>query len=238
MPRRARIVAAGYPMHVILRGIDRSVVFFADDDYHFFLDGLRGGSSEESVAVHAYVLMTNHVHLLMTADRNKGVSALMKRIGQRYVQRVNRVYHRTGGLFEGRFRSSLIETDPYLLACQRYIELNPVRAGMAESPGEYPWSSYHANAFGVPDPLVSPHALYRALATSDDGRQAAYRHLFERELDAALLARLRDCTNGGFVLGSTQFERQIAAMLGRRTWKGAPGRPSKAEVEQQRAFSV
>ena len=222
-------------MHVILRGIDRGAIFFAEDDYRSFLATLREVSAAKSVGVHAYVLMTNHIHLLMTADRNKGVSALMKRLGQRYVQRVNRVYHRTGGLFEGRFRSSLIEADPYLLACQRYIELNPVRAGMAQSPGEYPWSSHHANAFGVPDPVVSPHALYRALATSDDGRQAAYRHLFERELDAALLARLRDCTNGGFVLGSTKFERQIAAMLGRRTWKGAPGRPSKAEVEERQS---
>ena len=111
MPRRARIVAAGYPMHVILRGIDRSAVFFADDDCHFFLDGLRAASSEESAAVHAYVLMTNPVHLLMTADRDKGVPALMKRLGQRYVQHVNRIYHRAGGLFEGRFRSSLIEAD-------------------------------------------------------------------------------------------------------------------------------
>ena len=104
---------------------------------------------------------------------------------------------------------------------------------MVASPGEYRWSSYRANAFGNTDPVVSPHELYRALATSDDERRAAYRRLFESELDVALLARLRDCTNGGFVLGSTKFERQIAAMLGRRTWKGAPGRPPKAEIEEQ-----
>ena len=232
MPRRARIVAAGYPMHVILRGIDRSAVFFADDDRLFFLDGLRTVSSEETVAVHAYVLMTNHVHLLMTADRDTGVPTLMKRLGQRYVQRVNRIYHRSGGLFEGRFRSSLIEADTYLLACTRYIELNPVRAGMVASPGEYRWSSYRANALGNEDPILRPHELYGALATSDDERQAAYRRLFESDLDAAFMARLRDCTNGGFVLGSTKFERQIATMLGRRTWKGAPGRPPKAGVEE------
>ena len=141
--------------------------------------------------------------------------------------------HRTGALFEGRFRSSLIEADAYLLACSRYIKLNPVRAGMVASPAEYPWSSYRVNALGIMDPVVIPHDLYQALPSSEDERLAAYRRLFEIELDAAPLACLRDCTNGGFVLGSTKFERQIAAMLGRRTWKGAPGRPPKAGVEEQ-----
>jgi putative transposase len=201
-------------MHVILRGIDRSAVFFGNDDDRFFpRPPHRRASSEESIAVHAYVLMTNHVHLLMTADRDIGVPALMKRLGQQYVQHVNRSYHRTGALFEGRFRSSLIEADAYLLASSRYIELNPVRAAMVASPGEYPWSSYRVNALGIMDPVVIRHDLYQALAPSDEERQAAYRRLFEIELDATLLARLRDCTNGGFVLGSTKFEQQIAAML-------------------------
>ena len=136
LPRRARIVAAGYPMHVILRGIDRAAVFFEDADRRFFLQCLGAATAEEAVAVHAYVLMTNPVHLLMTAPHDDGVPAVMKRVAQRYVQRVNRTYHRTGGLFEGRFRSSLIEADGYLLACQRYIELNPVRASMVSAPGD------------------------------------------------------------------------------------------------------
>ena len=118
----------------------------------------------------SYVLMTNHIHLLMTAARDNGVAAVMKRLGQRYVQHVNRTYQRTGGLFEGRFRSSLIETDAYLLACQRYVELNPVRASMVRAPGGYPWSSYRTNALGGTDPLVTPHALYRELAGSDETR--------------------------------------------------------------------
>ena len=130
MPRRAGLLAAGYPMHVIVRGIDRCAVFFDGNDYRFFLDSLGVAAKSEGVAVHAYVLMTNHVHLLMTADEERGVSAVMKRLGQRYVQCVNRTYRRTGGWFEGRFRSSLIEADRYLLACQRYIELNAVRAAM------------------------------------------------------------------------------------------------------------
>jgi len=241
MPRRPRIVAAGYPMHVILRGIDRAAVFFDDDDRRFLLQTLATVAAEESVAVHAYVLMTNHVHLLMTAAHDDGVAALMKRVGQRYVQHVNRIYQRSGGLFEGRFRSSLIDADAYLFACQRYIELNPVRAAMVGAPGEYPWSSYRANALGGPDPVVTPHALYGQLAGSDEARLAAYRGLFEDVLSAELLRRLRDCTKGGFVLGSSRFERQIAAMLGRRTWKGSPGRPRKetdADAGEQGKFDL
>ena len=231
MPRRARILAAGFPMHAILRGIDRAAVFFDDSDRRFFLDCLGASAAEEGVSVHAYALMTNHLHLLLTPLHDEGVSAVMKRVGQRYVQYVNRTYGRTGGLFEGRFRSSLIEADPYLLACHRYIELNPVRAGMAATPGDYPWSSYGVNALGRADPVVTPHMLYRDLAATAEARRAAYRTLFEDELDAETLQRLRDCTNGGFVIGSAKFERQIAAMLGRRTWKGSPGRPRKEEPD-------
>jgi len=216
-------------MHVILRGIDRATVLFQRADYQFFLKCLATAAQEESVAVHAYVLMTNHIHLLMTATRDDGVPMVMKRVGQRYVQHINRTYNRTGGLFEGRFRSSLIEADGYLLACQRYIELNPVRAAMVAAPGDYPWSSYRANALGIADPVVTPHTLYHDMAASHEARLAAYRGLFEDVLDDRLLQRLRECTNGGFVLGSPTFERQIAGMLGRRTWKGSPGRPRKQE---------
>ena len=227
MPRHARIVAAGYPMHAILRGIDRGAIFFADTDNRNFLEALAEQAVAESVQVHAYVLMTNHVHLLMTPATDRGPSLLMKGLGQRYVQHVNRTYTRTGTLFEGRFRSSLIEADTYLFACQRYIELNPVRARMANEPGDYPWSSYGANALGHGDPVVTPHPLYRALRDSDDGRRAAYLSLFADCLPDSVLSAIRDATNGGFVLGSSRFEKQLAAMLGRRTWPGKSGRPKK-----------
>ena len=157
MPRHARIVAAGFPMHAILRGIDRTAIFFAESDYRAFLDALVGLAASESVRVHAYVLMTNHIHLPMTPESDRGSSLLMKGLGQRYVQYVNRAYRRSGTLFEGRFRSSVIEADSYLLACQRYIELNPVRANMVRAPGDYPWSSYRCNALGGADPIVAAH---------------------------------------------------------------------------------
>jgi putative transposase len=154
------------------------------------------------------VLMTNHVHLLMTAESDDGVSALMKALGQRYVQYVNRTYRRTGTLFEGRFRSSLVEAETYLLACQRYIELNPVRARMVEEPADYPWSSYRANALGAADHVVSPHSLYTALGDSPEKRQSAYRTLFADQLNDSLLTRIRESVNGGFVLGNEKFERE------------------------------
>ena len=231
MPRHSRIVAAGYPMHTILRGIDRGAIFFAEEDRRAFLKALAELTLAESVQVHAYVLMTNHVHLLMPPVADSGPSRVMKGIGQRYVQHVNRTYRRTGTLFEGRFRSSLVEADGYLLACQRYIELNPVRAQMVEAPDDYQWSSYSANGLGSPDPLVDPHPLYTALAESDAARRSAYRNLFADTLPDDLLSAIRDATNGGFVLGSDHFQKQIAAMVGRRTWPGNSGRPKKGTTD-------
>ncbi len=191
------------------------------------MDTLATLAKTESVRVHAYVLMTNHVHLLMTPATDRGPARLMKGLGQRYVQHINRTYRRTGTLFEGRFRSAVIETDSYLLACQRYIELNPVRARMVETPGDYPWSSYRCNALGTADPVVTPHALYLDLAEADEARHSRYRERFADVLPQDMLTALRDATNGGFVLGSEQFQKQIATMVGRRTWPGTSGRPRK-----------
>ena len=175
----------------------------------------------------------------MTPETEDGISKLMKGVGQRYVQYINRTHRRTGTLFEGRFRSSLVEADTYLFACQRYIELNPVRARMVEAPGDYRWSSYGANALGIADGLITPHSLYYELAESDEQCRAAYRTLFKDTFSDDLLKRIRDTMNGGFVLGNARFERQIATMLGRRTWRGSPGRPKKRESdEKQLDFSI
>ncbi len=147
-------------------------------------------------------------------------------------QYINRAYQRSGTLWEGRFRSCLTQKDNYLLACQRYIELNLVRAEMIEHPGEYPWSSYRANAQGEPSDLLSHHPLYLALGRGDEARQGAYRELFRYESDPGLMEEIRKATNGNFALGSERFQKEIAAALGRRISPGKSGRPRKANAPE------
>ena len=227
MPRRPRVIVPGVPLHVIQRGNYRQVCFHADEDCCFYLDWLRQTAGMTGCAVHAYVLMTNHVHLLLSSQTDDGVGALMKALGQRYVQYVNRVYRRSGTLWEGRFRSCLAQEERYLLLCQRYIELNPVRAGMVQHPGEYPWSSYRANAQGDPNVLLTPHLLYLALGQDAVTRQQAYRELFRHEMEPGLVDEIRQAANGNFVLGDSSFGKQIAQALGRRVTPGKSGRPRK-----------
>lgn len=225
MPRRARLRVSGLPLHLIQRGNNRSPCFYADRDYALYLRILEELCSEFHCAVHAYVLMTNHVHLLLTAMRADGPSLLMKNLGQRYVQYINRTYHRTGTLWEGRFRSSIVQERRYLLGCYRYIELNPVRAGMVVHPREYPWSSYASNAEGVPSPLLRPHDEYMSLGMQPFERRAQYQGLFQSELEAQLVGEIRTALNGGFALGNRQFKAEISTMLGRRVEPSRPGRP-------------
>lgn len=232
MPRRARLKAAGIPFHIIQRGNNRSACFYADDDYHFYLDNLEELCKKESVAIHGYVLMTNHVHLLLTPEDFDGISRMMKQLGQRYVQYINRTYHRTGTLWEGRFRSCLVDADNYLLLCQRYIELNPVRARMVEHPVDYKWSSYMCNAQGVKNSLITPHTVYMSLALQPEECRAAYRELFRYELDSGFVNALRENTNGGYCIGNDRFKQEIAIVLGRRVSPGKPGRPAVREVDE------
>lgn len=230
MPRRARLTLPGVPLHLIQRGNNRQSCFFGDDDYRFYLDGLADAAGKTDCRVHAYVLMTNHVHLLVSADHVAAPGAMMKALGQRYVPYVNRLYRRSGTLWEGRFRSCPIQEEAYLLACQRYIELNPVRATMVEHPADYRWSSYRANAQGEDDRQVSPHRLYVALGDTAEHRQAAYRELFRHELEPGLVDQIRAATNGNFLLGNARFAAEIEAALGRRVSPGTPGRPRKPLV--------
>lgn len=227
MPRRARLALPNVPLHLIQRGNNRQACFFADEDYRLYLDWLGEHAGKTGCRVHAYVLMTNHVHLLVSGDKAGSAGALMKALGQRYVQYVNRAYRRSGTLWEGRFRSSPIQAEAYLLACQRYMELNPVRAGMVAHPAEYRWSSYRANGQGETNPRVHPHPLYLALGTDDAGRQAAYRELFRYELEPGLVDEIRRATNGNFALGNEFFATQVSVALGRRAVPGKPGRPHK-----------
>lgn len=236
MPRRARLAIPGLPLHLIQRGNNRQACFFAEDDYRTYLNWLDESANKVGCRIHAYVLMTNHVHLLVSADQAEAPSAMMKALGQRYVQYINKTYRRTGTLWEGRFRSCPIQEELYLLACQRYIELNPVRAGMVAQPADYPWSSYRANAQGEANPLLRPHTLYEALANDASTRQAAYQALFGNELDPERVDEIRKATNGNFLLGNTCFAAEVESTLGRRVLPGKSGRPRRADKTEPEAL--
>ena len=227
MPRRARLLVPGVPVHLIQRGNNRSACFYANEDYRFYLEHLAEQAAKHDCALHAYCLMTNHVHLLTTPRHEDSLGQFMKALGQRYVQYVNRTYRRSGTLWEGRFRSCLLQEEAYVLACYRYIELNPTRAAMVAHPAEYRWSSYRGNAQGEANALLTPHPLYRSLGSDGDERQANYRELFRFELDLGLVDEIRLATNGNFALGNPLFIAQIEQALGRRVTRGKPGRPFK-----------
>lgn len=228
MPRRPRIILPSVPQHIIQRGNNHSVCFYADEDYIKYLEWLKEYADKTSCQIHAFVLMTNHLHLLVSADKTEAIGAMMKALGQRYVQYINRTYKRSGTLWEGRYKSCPTQAETYLLACQRYIELNPVRANMVEHPAEYRWSSYRVNAHGESSNLIIPHLIYGRLGLDDQTRQSAYRELFRYQLDPKLVDEIRQATNGNYVLGNTTFTQQIAEALDKRVSRGKAGRP-KAE---------
>jgi len=199
MPRTARLVVPGVALHVRHRGHNRAACFFNDLDYRLYLGLLAGFAREHACSVHAYCLMPNHVHLLLTPNAEDGCALMMKRLAQCYTQHVNKKHSRTGSLWEGRYRSCLVTSERYALACYRYVELNPVSAGMVGHPREYRWSSYRANAEGKPDQLVEPHPAYPGVG--------AYRGLFDDKLDESLLEDLRKATAGGYAAGSIRKSR-------------------------------
>ena len=201
MGRLPRYVVPGQPQHVIQRGNNRSRVFGADADYEYFYRCLAIACDVYRCSVHAYVLMTNHVHLLVTPHSQGSVAAMMQDIGRRYVRYFNTSYDRTGPLWEGRYKASLIDSERYLLTCYRYIELNPVRSGMVVAPEHHRWSSYRANALAEDDPLVSPHPGYSSLGPDTASRCESYRALFAVPLPEASLGAIRRSTKRGQPLG-------------------------------------
>lgn len=213
MARRMRLCLPDVPLHVVQRGNNRQVCFFRYEDRQVYLNCLSEYARETGCALHAYVLMSNHVHLLLTPRDADSASRFMKQVGQRYVQYVNRTHGRSGGLWEGRFRSCLVEEERHLLNCYRYIELNPVRAGMASRPEDYPWSSHVANVGRYPDPMLKPHPLYLELGREVSARQEAYRALFQQELSAESLDEIRAATQGNRVLGTEAFQDRVDARL-------------------------
>jgi len=227
MARLPRLTVAGLPHHVIQRGNNRQQVFRDAADCERYLRHLAELAPALGVSVHAYVLMPNHVHLLLTPVETDGVSRLMQALGRRYVREFNLRHGRTGTLWEGRFRASVIESDRYLFACSRYIEMNPVRAGLVGDPAQYRWSS-HSHHVGLrQDPMIDEHPLIWSLGNTPYERQAAYRRLFERPASEGEIAQIRGAIQGGWALGSEQFGRALQAQGGRRPLPRARGRPRK-----------
>jgi len=237
MARMQRIVIPGQPLHILQRGNNRSATFFAEEDYRYYLDSLKIASAKYECAIHAYVLMTNHVHLLVTPSDVQGISKLMQSVGRRYVRYINSKYQRTGTLWEGRYKSSLIDIENYLLACYRYIEMNPVRAGMVKHPNQYPWASYKSNAELVGNELISPHQQYLDLGGTEQERGDVYSSLFLENIDGAVLANIRDSTNKDKIIGSMRFEKKIQLMLNRRVIKGRHGGDRKSKCFKELCVS-
>jgi len=215
MPRLPRFVLVGHPQHVIVRGNNREPIFYADEDYQFYLEKLLKACNKHNCDIHAYVLMTNHVHLLITPHKKDGISKVIQMLGRYYVQYFNHTYQRTGALWEGRYKATLIDSEQYALSCYRYIELNPVRADMVEHPAEYPWSSYRCNALNEKNELVVGHELYKRLGKLVKERCEAYRALFNVEVQQKTIEEIREATNKSWVLGSEYFKEKIADKINR-----------------------
>ena len=226
MPRHARYRAAHVPAHVLQRGNNRCACFLDDLDRSLYLGLLRQFAPSTECDIHAYVLMTNHVHMLVTSRVDEGMSALMKAVGQRYAQHFNRKYGRSGTLWEGRFKSSLITTEDHLFRCHRYVEANPVRARMVERVVDYPWSSHAFNVLGAPSPvLLTPRPEYLAMGSCDAARWAAYKSLFATDLTEWELGEIRSAIIGGFALGTRESVKDLERRLDSRVTREVPGRP-------------
>ena len=236
MPRRPRLIEPGIPLHITQRGVDRCPTFLGDEDFAYYRWALCEASVEARCDVHAYALMTNHVHLLLTPHDPMGPQRLMIFLGRRFVRYFNDRYRRTGTLWEGRFRSAVVDSESYLLRCSRYIEMNPVEAGMVANPAAYPWSSYRGNALGHDDPIITPHPLYTAMGPDGNSRCKAYRALFATPLEPDAVATIRAAQRGRAKLHPTTYEQVVAELRDRETvahqGAGTCGEPRRLLQEQ------
>jgi putative transposase len=229
MPRQARFIVPDIALHVIQRGHNRNACFSHDTDRLVYLSNLSELLRKTECALHAYCLMTNHIHLLLTPPSAQACAKLMRNLGQRYAQYFNRRYERTGALWEGRYRSCLVDSATYVLACYRYIERNPVRAAMVSSPGAYRWSSFEGNSGRVASKLLTPHVEYAALAADEGSRQRAYEQMLDVADDPGFLTAIRDATNGGLALVDAALKAKLEAQSGRRLEHKKPGPPPGSE---------
>ena len=227
MPRQPRFWFPGAVLHVVQRGNDRTPVFMDERDRTRYLEWLRDATGTHGVAVHAYVLMTNHVHLLASPASVHAMPRMMQSLGRRYVGWFNHVHGRTGTLWEGRYKATLVDTDSYFLACMRYIELNPVRALMVNAAGDFRWSSHRSNAFGTDDALVTPHSLYTGLAGARAERCERYRHWCGDAANEDELRAIRQATRFEWVLGSPAYCRFVESQTRRRAARLPMGRPHR-----------
>ena len=226
MARLPRISPVGIPVHVIQRGNNRQACFVAEEDYRAYSGWLKEYAKKYRVEIHAWVMMTNHVHLLCTPRQEGGISQMMQSLGRRYVQYFNFEYRRSGTLWEGRFKSCLVQYERYLLEVYRYIELNPVRAEMVKDPGEYRWSSYQINGQDNTSDLCTPHQEYLSLGEDASERQRNYREFFNHHVDGELLEEIRANTNKGMAVGNDRFKADIEILTGRRLKSKKRGRPT------------
>jgi putative transposase len=231
MARRPRVTVPAFPHHVIQRGNNRQAIFFADADYRYYLDCLQQAKRRYDCRLYAYVLMTNHVHVLLEPSRVEAIGRVMQSVGRRYVRYINATYGRTGTLWEGRYKSAIVGRDEYLMLCSRYIELNPVRAGMVTEPGAYRWSSYRCRALGAVDRLVDEDPWYAGLGASAEERQRIYTAWVGAEVRAGEWEAIRVATQQGRVIGHERFQREVEAMIGRRVVGELRGRPRKRPAE-------
>jgi putative transposase len=225
MARLPRLTVPGYPHHIIQRGNNRQPIFAADEDYRRALEFLEEHARAAGVAVHAYVLMSNHFHLLATPETAEGIPQMMQAVGRRYVRYFNQRQSRTGTLWEGRYRSTLIQAERYLLSCMVYIDLNPVRAGMVDLPQRYPWSSHAHYVNGRPDRLVTPHPMWWELGNTPFAREAAYRDLVSAGLTESQERALTDSALRGWALGDGGYVADLQRRTERRVSKSKAGRP-------------
>ncbi|HEC13755.1 MAG TPA: transposase [Acidiferrobacteraceae bacterium] len=227
MPRKPRFFLPDIPAHIAQRGHSREPVFFEDSDYRVYLDWVAEAANRYRCAVHAYVLMTNHVHILATPQDKHGISLMMQYIGRHYVPYINHSYGTSGSIWEGRYKASLVSDDQYLLACMRYIELNPVRANMIDLPAHYRWSSYRANAQGKVDELITTHPLYLSLGRTVSSRLEAYRALFKAHIETSELKAIRVAWQTGTPLGNDYFREKIERKLMCKVGQARRGRPNR-----------
>ena len=228
MARLPRLIVPGYPNHIIQCGNNRHAIVASLADYEMLLALLHENAQKFGVSVHAYVLMTNHFHLLATSETDEGLPSMMQAVGRRYVRYFNDVQGRSGTLWEGRYRSTLIQADRYLLACMAYMDLNAVRAGLVREAKDYPWSS-HGHYIGQrDDKIVSPHSLFWALGNTPFAREAAYAELVRAGISPAQQAELTRSALNGWALGDESFVNDLQKRTGRRVVKGQAGRPMKS----------